>query len=92
MQLLYSICAGDGIDFVSDSINATFAPQEQQSIVMIPIMNDGLTEDIEYFGIRFRLDTRETLSVVFRSGNITLAVGVILDASSGSYVHIMIAT
>ena len=66
---------------MSDSINATFAPQEQQSVVMIPIMEDELTEDIEYFGIRFRLDETNTLSVVFRSGEITLAVGVILDAS-----------
>ena len=51
---IHSICTGDGVDFVSDSTNATFAPQEQQSVVMIPIMEDELTEDIEYFGIRFR--------------------------------------
>ena len=82
--LVHSICTGNGIDFVSDSINATFAPQQQEVVVRIPIMEDELTEDIEYFGIRFRLVPTETSSVVFRSGDITLAVGVILDAS-GTY-------
>ena len=72
---------------MSDSVNATFAPQEQQSVVMIPIMEDELAEDIEYFGIRFRLDPTDVLSVVFRSGEITLAVGVILDAS-GSDIYV----
>lgn len=75
------ICTGDGVDFVSDSINATFAPQTQKSVIMIPIMKDELTEDIEYFGIRINLSPTDAFSVVFRSGNISLAVGVILDDS-----------
>ena len=76
------VCTGNGVDFVSDSVNATFAPQAQKSVVMIPIMKDELTEDIEYFGIRINLSpTDDVSSVVFRSGNITLAVGVILDDS-----------
>ena len=38
-------------------------------------MKDELTEDIEYFGIRISLSPTDVSSVVFRSGNITLAVG-----------------
>ena len=71
---------------MSDSINATFAPQKQESVVMIPIMEDDFTEDIEYFGIRFRLSQTDAPSVVLRSGQITLAIGVILD-NSGTYQY-----
>ena len=80
------ICTGDGVDFVSDSINATFAPQAQKSVIMIPITKDELTEDIEYFGIRISFSPTDAFSVVFRSGNITIAVGVILD-DSGKHKH-----
>ena len=79
-------CIGSGVDFISDSINATFAPQSQQSVVRIPITEDELMEDIEYFGIRFSLSPTDTLPAVFRSGNITLAIGVILD-NFGNYMH-----
>ena len=80
------VCTGNGVDFVSDSVNATFAPQAQKSVIMIPIMKDELMEDIEYFGIRINLSPPDVSSVVFRSGNITLAVGVILD-DSGKHKH-----
>ena len=83
---MHLFCTGNGVDFISDSINATFAPQAQQLVVMIPIMVDELTEDIEYFGLRFSLSSTDSPSVVFRSGEITLAVGVILD-DSGKYVR-----
>ena len=69
------ICTGNGVDFVSDSINATFTPQAQNSVIMIPIMKDELTEDIVYFGIRINLSPTDVSSVVFRSGNTTLPVG-----------------
>ena len=76
------VTAGNGIDFISDTINATFAPREQQTIIRIPILEDELVEDVEYFGIRFILDSSDAVSaVVFTLGNITLAVGGILDAS-----------
>ena len=75
----YVFCTGSGVDFVSDSINATFAPRAQQSVVMIPIIEDELMEDIEYFGIKFSLSPTDAFPVMFRSGNITLAIGVILD-------------
>ena len=74
---------------MSDSINATFAPQEQESVVMIQIMVDKFTEDIEYFGIRFRLSQPDVPSVVFRSGQITLAIGVILDDSGINNITIL---
>ena len=44
-------------------------------------------EDVEYFGIRFSLSPTDALPVVFRSGNITLAMGVILD-DYGNYMYI----
>ena len=79
------ICTGNDDDFVSDSIYATFTPQAQKSVIMIPIMKDELTEDIEYFGIRIGLSSTDVSSVVFRSGNITLVVGITLDYS-GEYM------
>ena len=80
-------CIGNGVDFVSDSINAIFAPQAQQSVVRIPITEDELMEDVEYFGMKFSLSPTDALPVVFRSGNITLAMGVILD-DYGNYMYI----
>ena len=80
-------CTGNGVDFISDSINATFAPQSQQLVVRIPITEDELMEDIEYFSIKFSLSSTDASSVVFRSGNITLGIGVILD-DYGNYLYI----
>ena len=79
------ICTVSGVDFVSNSINATFTLQGQKSVIMIAIMKDELMEDIEYFGISIDLSPTDVSSVAFRSGNITLSVGVILDYS-GEYI------
>jgi len=76
---------GNGIDFVSDPVNATFLPNQQSTTVSIPLVADVEEEDTEFFGIRFLLPESPVrlgeMVVSFQSGDITLTVGTISDGS-----------
>ena len=74
------------MDFVSDPINATFLPSQQMSTATIPLVEDDMTEDTEFFGIRFQLPESPTRIggevVSFKAGDVTLTVGTIRDGTS----------
>jgi len=77
---------GNGIDFVSDPVNATFLPNQQSTTLTIPLVADNEEEDTEFFGIRFLLPESPArlggIVVSFQEGDITLTVGTISDGSS----------
>jgi len=84
MQLF--IIVGNGVDFVSDPVNATFLPNQQSTTVTIPLVADNMVEDTEFFGIELQLPESPArlggIVVSFQKGDITLARGVISDGSS----------
>jgi len=86
MHIQFIFIVGDGIDFVSDPVNATFLPNQQRATVTIPLVADDEEEDTEFFGIELQLPESPArlggLVVSFQEGDITLAQGVISDGSS----------
>ena len=84
--IMYNSPSGNGVDFVSDPVNATFLPNQQAATVTIPIVADDEMEDTEYFGIRFQPPESPArlggMVVSFQSGDIMLTVGIISDGSS----------
>jgi len=83
MQL--SFIVGNGVDFVSDPVNATFLPSQQSTIVTIPLVADNVVEGTEIFGVWLQLPESPArlggIVVSFQKGDITLACVVISDGS-----------
>ena len=73
---------GNGIDFDSSPITATFSPSSRQVIVQIPLTQDGEIEEPEIFNIDLMLDTANPSIML---GIITTARGTIED-STGNVV------
>ena len=47
---------GGGVDFVSDELIATFNPGDAIATVNIPIIDDGIVEPTEFFGLILRVE------------------------------------
>ena len=50
------VLIGGGVDFVSDEVVATFNPGDTIATVNIPIIDDGIVEPIEFFGLILRVE------------------------------------
>lgn len=68
---------GSGVDFVSDALNVTFGPGENNKSVSIPVICDELIEGTENFGISLSVQFQ---SVPIEKGLIN-ATGFIIDST-----------
>ena len=61
-----------GIDFPNTSLDLTFSPSSPTQTVMVPILNDAVTEDIlEYFSL-ILMSTDPAVSLNPKIANITI--------------------
>ena len=78
---------GSGVDYVSDPVVATFSPGDAEATVSIPLINDGVDEDTEFFGLVLTLGNNintEGRSCVRLGMENTGIIGTILD--DGMYI------
>ena len=79
MHLSDTACIGSGVDFDSSPLTITFAPEEIDKTVAIPVMCDRLIEGEEMFNI--------SLDIISVSHNVTVdvglsrSVGIIIDST-----------
>ena len=71
---------GNGTDYDSTPINATFRPGTANSTIKIPIIPDDILEQLETFELTFTIPT--TISDVIIEGRQTSAIGIINDTTS----------
>ena len=50
------VLIGNGVDFESDELIATFNPGDTIATVNIPIIDDGIVEPTEFFGLILRVE------------------------------------
>ena len=80
---------GGGVDYVSDSVVATFNPGDAKATVSIPLINDAVDEDTEFFGLVLTLGSNTNIegrSCVTLGMENTGIIGTILD--DGMYICI----
>lgn len=69
---------GNGIDFDSNPITATFSPSSRRTVVWIPLTRDVVIEQQEMFRINLMLDTTNPSIML---GSIRTATGIIEDST-----------
>ena len=75
---------GNGIDFDSNPITATFSPSSRQAIVQIPLTQDAEIEQPEMFNIDLMLDTTNPSIML---GFISTARGTIEDSTGNVVIN-----
>ena len=76
-----------GMDFLNTSLDLTFSPSSTTQTVMVPILNDAVTEDmLEYFSLVL-MSTDPAVSLNPLIANIT-----IVDDSDGKYPYLSVET
>lgn len=73
---------GNGVDYNSTPINATFVAKATSTTVNVPVTNDDIAEQSETFDLSFTIPPSLSGQVI--PGNITAAVGNITDDTSKS--------
>ena len=73
--------AGSGIDFVSNPLNVTFGPGENNRSISIPVICDNLIEGAETFEISFSVQFQ---SVPIETG-LDNATAIIIDSTGQHY-------
>ena len=71
---------GNGVDYTSTPINATFAASTTSTTISVPVTKDNIAEKSETFDLTFNISPSISDQVI--PGNITKAVGVITDDTS----------
>ena len=71
---------GNGVDYTSTSINATFAASTTRTTINVPVTKDNIAEQSETFDLTLTISS--SLSGLVIQGQITKAVGVITDDTS----------
>ena len=71
--------SGNGVDYTSTPITATFTAETTSTTIDVPVSTDDIAEGPETFGITFIIPP--SLSRVV-PGDITMAVGNITDTTS----------
>ena len=74
------LLTGNGVDYNSTSIIATFAAGATSTTVNIPVTNDDIAEESETFDLSFAIPP--SLNGQVKPGNITAAIGNITDDTS----------
>ena len=74
------LLTGNGVDYVSTVINATFAANKNSVTIHVPVSKDNIAEGSETFDLTFIIPSSLSDQVI--PGNITKAVGVIIDDTS----------
>ena len=77
---LYLILSGNGLDYDSASINATFPIGATSSTINVPVNLDSILEQWETFELTFTIPTSIQDVVIERRQ--TTAMGVIIDTTS----------
>ena len=71
---------GNGVDYNSTPINATFAANTTSTTINVPVTKDAIAEESETFDLSFIIPSSLSGQVI--PGKITKAVGVITDDTS----------
>ena len=71
---------GNGVDYTSTPINATFHIGTTSTTINVPLTNDSIAETSETFDLKFTIPSSLSDQVI--SGNIKTAVGNITDDTS----------
>ena len=71
---------GDGVDYTSTPINATFAASTTRTTIIVPVTRDNIAEQSETFDLTFTIPSSLRSQII--PGNITKAVGRITDDTS----------
>ena len=82
------VVTGNGVDYTSTPIIATFAAGATNTTINIPVTSDTITEESETFGLSFTIPSSLSHQVI--PGNITAATGNITDESKIPDVIIII--
>ena len=85
---IYKFWSGNGIDYASTPINATFHAGTTSSMISVPITKDNILEQWETFQLNFTISA--STSDVVIAGRQTTAIGVIIDNTSELYVFLCI--
>ena len=72
--------SGNGIDYTSTPINATFPVGANSITINVPVTKDTIAEETEAFNLSFSIPSSLSGQVV--SGDITTAIGSIADDTS----------
>ena len=69
--------SGNGIDYTSIPINATFPVGTNSTTIDIPVTKDNTVEEVETFNLNFSIPSSLQDRVI--PGDITTAIGMIID-------------
>ena len=69
--------SGNGVDYISSSINATFAAGTTITTINIPVINDSIAEVLETFDLNLSIPLSLRNEVFL--GKTTTAIGTITD-------------
>lgn len=78
---------GNGVDFDSSPITATFTPSSRRTVTRIPLTQDAIIENQETFNMNLMLDTTNPSIML---GSITMAIGVIDDSTGNVVINLII--
>ena len=73
-------CSGNGTDYTSAPITATFTVGSTNTTINVPVTRDDILEERETFNLNFSIPSSLSGQVV--PGNITTATGIIIDDTS----------
>ena len=73
-------CSGNGVDYTSVPITATFSVGSTSTTIDIPVSIDDTLEERETFNLNFSIPSPLSHPVI--PGNITTATGIIVDDTS----------
>ena len=73
-------CSGNGVDYTSAPITATFSAGSTSTTIDIPVSIDDTLEEREIFNLNFSISSSSSGQVI--PGNITTATGIIIDDTS----------
>ena len=89
--MIWVLLIGNGVDFVSDELVATFNPGDAEATVSVPLIRDGVVEDtLELFGLEIRVDenTDEDGRLFVRVGSMGNAAAIIRDSGMCVCMHV----
>ena len=82
--------SGNGIDYDSNPIIASFNAGANITTINIPVINDNITEETETFDLTLTIPLSLSGQVVL--GNISRAIGKIIDDASKLFIDRLIVT
>ena len=90
LRILTCELSGNGIDYDSNPIIASFNAGANITTINIPVINDNITEETETFDLTLTIPLSLSGQVVL--GNISRAIGKIIDDASKLIIDRLIVT